>query len=141
VGAATSFQASSGQVGLGVLDTYLGNQITNNTFTQSPSVNGNLWTLNSAAAATNWTGGVGLGVGTFNASAQPGTSLNLYNYAVTTSNNGTALSTSSLLGTFSLSGTTLTFNTVSSVPVPAALWLLASGILGLGATRRRRVTA
>ena len=46
-----------------------------------------------------------------------------------------------LLGSWSsLSDGTLTFNSVSAVPVPAAVWLFGSGLVGLvGVARRRKV--
>ncbi len=44
------------------------------------------------------------------------------------------------LGTLTLSGTTLTYNSVAApeVPVPAAAWLMGSALLGLGGVARRR---
>ena len=54
----------------------------------------------------------------------------------TTANDGLAY----LLGTFTFNGTTLSFTgEQSAVPIPAAGWLLGSGLLGLlGISRRRR---
>jgi hypothetical protein len=47
------------------------------------------------------------------------------------------------IGAFTFSGNTLTYTlaAVSSVPLPAAAWLLISGLLGFGAVSRRRETA
>lgn len=43
------------------------------------------------------------------------------------------------LGSFTLNGTTLTYNTnAPEVPVPAAVWLLGSALVGLGGVARRR---
>lgn len=42
------------------------------------------------------------------------------------------------LGSFTLSGTTLTYNNAPEVPVPAAVWLLGSALVGLGGVARRR---
>jgi hypothetical protein len=45
---------------------------------------------------------------------------------------------SEILGTFTLNGNILTYNTPAEVPVPAAAWLMGSALLGLGAVGRRR---
>jgi len=69
-------------------------------------------------------------------------------YAITSQSgqpNGTSFSlgTASLAGTIGAANLTLNFagNTVSAVPIPAAVWLFGSGLLGLaGVGRRRAVT-
>ena len=140
---AFGFVGSSALAAVSSFDSYIGNY--GAAFTANAS-NGGLQTLNLAGSAANRWNGTGLpgtsltiggfnGAGAINNAASP---LALYSYTVTTDPNNAA-ATAVKLGTFTLSGTTLTFTGLSSVPVPAALWLLASGILGLGAAGRRRV--
>jgi hypothetical protein len=129
---AFAFNGGSTQSAVAVFDTYLGTQAA--AFRANAS-NAGLQTLSVAGTAANkWTA-TGLGVQNFNAVGSIASPLDLYSYTVTT-DSITAPATAVKVGSFSLVGTTLTF---TSVPVPAALWLLASGILGLGAAGRRRV--
>jgi hypothetical protein len=54
---------------------------------------------------------------------------------------GTVLGNSSGAGLFTFAGSTLTYtlgSVVAQTPLPAAAWLLISGLLGLGAVGRRR---
>jgi len=100
-----------------------------------------------AATTGNW-GPVSAAVGMpgnnlnltgFTSSAAVGTAISLYGITTGTATDvSTTAATTAKLGTFTLTGSTLSF---SNVPVPAALWLLASGILGLGAAGRRRKIA
>jgi hypothetical protein len=81
-------------------------------------------------------------------SATPGTgSLNFYKYVADarTRNpaHGSFVGNSAGAGVFTLNGNVLTYTlaAASQVPLPAAGWLLISGLLGLGAVGRRRDAA
>lgn len=105
-----------------------------------------------ASSWTNTTGGPNapgksLGVAGFIGTGTPGSSsLVMYNIASTSTDGSGPAATYTLIGNgsnngvFTLSGTTLTYTlaAVSQVPLPAAAWLLISGLLGLGAAGRRR---
>jgi len=72
-------------------------------------------------------------------SATVGTALSMYSY--TSTGRSTAPTTSSVLGTWTLSGNVLSFVSAAT-PLPAAAWLFMSGLLGFGGvTRRRRLAA
>lgn len=58
--------------------------------------------------------------------------------------NGFGASTIALIGSFNLSGNTLTYTSGTggpAVPLPAAVWLLGSGLMGLAGVGRRRQKA
>jgi len=117
-------------------------------------LNGDVTTLNTnlgAATSTNQgvfgtatsAGGTALnlyGGGLDMSGVAPGTAVTLY--GVTGNGSGSGSTTAFSLGTaiFSLANDTLTFtgNTTSAVPLPAAVWLLGSGLLGLAGVGRRR---
>jgi hypothetical protein len=132
---AFAFRGDSTQTAVSNFDTYLGNFAAS---FRANALNNGMQTYSVAGtSASRWTA-TGLGIANFNAAGAIGSPLDLYSYTVTNDLN-TAPATAVKVGSFSLVGTTLTFTGLSSVPVPAALWLLASGILGLGAAGRRRV--
>jgi hypothetical protein len=112
-----------------------------NSFTSGgTSTTGNWGPVNSLATMP----GYNLSLTGLVANAAIGTAINLFSVTTTQTgaDAGTDAATATKLGTFTLSGSTLTFsNVVSSVPLPAALWLLASGVFGLGAAGRRRKIA
>lgn len=94
--------------------------------------------LASWSATTNVNGpGFNLGLAGFNAQQTVGSPIDLY--AVTSTGARTAPVLSGSLGTFTLSGNVLTFSSaVTQAPLPAAAWLLVSGLLGFGGAARRR---
>ncbi len=85
------------------------------------------------------------GNSTANAGIAFGATGNFYDITGTTTGSGihkTFTENKLDLGTFSLSGNTLTFTPVaaSAVPVPAAVWMFGTGLLGLlGLNRRKAV--
>jgi hypothetical protein len=88
-------------------------------------------------AGLTTTGYIGATFGIDTAGAIGGETLSLWNYGF-----GAASSTkfANLLGSVTLSGNTLKFNSAATpeVPVPAAAWLMGSALLGLGGVARRR---
>jgi hypothetical protein len=89
------------------------------------------------SALTSWNGKFG-GV----TDVAEGSPNDFYNF---TQNKGTGTTTTTpsnqtLLGTFSFSGSTLTYAAAgnTAVPLPAAVWLLGSGLFGLFGIGRRR---
>ncbi len=95
---------------------------------------GSVW-----GAATGNTGGSTdlYGQGPNSAGIGLGTSVPLYGV---TGNNGTGTVQSYILGDLELT-VNGTLETISAVPLPAAVWLFASGLLGLAGVGRRRSTA
>jgi hypothetical protein len=90
-----------------------------------------------ASALTSWNGKFG-GV----TDVAEGSPNDFYNF---TQNKGTGTTTTTpsnqtLLGTFTLSGSTLSYTAAGStaVPLPAAVWLLGGGLFGLVGIGRRR---
>jgi hypothetical protein len=55
--------------------------------------------------------------------------------------NSTLLATVTNIGTVTLSASGLTFTAPAPVPLPAAIWLLGSGLLGLAGVGRRKLAA
>lgn len=116
--------------------------------TNMSAVNG-YQTFVSTGSSNNWgptaaistAPGKNLGQTGFDFTAAVGSALNFYSYVVSASasDQPTTASTATKLGSFTLTGSTLTFTGLT--PIPAALWLLSSGLLGLGAARRRRSAA
>jgi hypothetical protein len=91
--------------------------------------------------ATNWFGG---NQNNFITSAGGGTSFGsttLYTVTASEVGGGGSLATSKGVYTVSLTSTGLTYTAISSVPLPAAVWLLGSGLLGLAGVARRKIAA
>jgi hypothetical protein len=108
------------------------------------------------SSSDNQTAGVGTGFNPFAVGTQDAT--NWYNetgnvstnglgtqatfYLLTAGNQSTGtLAKISSLFNVSLTASGLTFSPLSAVPLPAALWLLGSGLLGLAGVARRKVSA
>jgi hypothetical protein len=122
--------------------------------TSASQYNGWISAINAATLTNNTSTTVGFGVGTggvaaknafisslFPAGAAVGTAQNLYNFSETALGAGGGVNafegTQQL--TLNANGTFTVGSGTSAVPVPAAAWLLGSGVLGLfGVGRRRR---
>jgi hypothetical protein len=122
---------------IGILNTPSGVTVASgNGYDASPSPGaGPLYT--DASGLTSWNGKFG-GV----TDVAEGSLNDFYNFTQTKTATSTTASpsTPTLLGTFSLSGSTLTYTAAGStaVPLPAAVWLLGSGLFGLVGIGRRR---
>jgi hypothetical protein len=107
---------------------------TNNSVFSTAISTGGLWDTSSGSNVANW-------FANGSATQQTGYgSTTLYTMTM-----GSALTSQigvANLGTVSLSSTGLTFSSgTSAVPLPAALWLLGSGLLGLAGVGRRKSAA
>ena len=102
--------------------------------------------VGSGAMAENWgpvaatptAPGKGLGLTGIDFTATVGSPLSFY--TITSNSVDAAINSAGSIvktGIFTLTGSSLSY--AAAVPLPAALWLLGSGVLGLGAARRRRV--
>jgi hypothetical protein len=108
------------------------------TFANGNNITGNVW--------GGTPGGVGAGsvteygTGPSQTGIAPGTSETLY---AITGNNGTGTVQSYILGTLAFASGNLTLTAPTApVPLPAAVWLFGSGLLGLvGVGRRRSIAA
>jgi hypothetical protein len=103
----------------------------------------NQFTNNAAAANyANANYGAGLNTFSYNAAASTGTALPFYEL-VSKMGSTSIATTSTFAGVFTidLSSDTLTYTVPSSVPLPAGVWLLVSGLAGLGVFGRRRTVA
>jgi hypothetical protein len=93
-----------------------------------------VWDITASGGTSSW-------YGTNPTQQTLGTIASLYSEVA---NNAAASSTkgvTTLLGTVSLSSAGLAVNVGSPVPLPAAVWLLGSGLLGLTGVARRRSKA
>ncbi|MEI6626818.1 MAG: VPLPA-CTERM sorting domain-containing protein [Thermoleophilia bacterium] len=102
--------------------------------------------LSAGTTATNWgptasmstAPGKGLGLTGIDFTAAVGSPLSFY--TITSNSVDAAINSAGSIvktGIFTLTGSSLSY--AAAVPLPAALWLLGSGVLGLGAARRRRL--
>lgn len=104
---------------------------------QTVSVSG----LNSWSQTTNANGpGATYQLAGFNAQAAVGSAIDLFSFTGPGGRGTGAPTQSASFGTFTLSGNTLSFVSAAGAqtPLPAAAWLLASGLLGFGGVSRRR---
>lgn len=155
----TSSKTGTNSAGLGVMDaggvqSLLGTAVETATGTALSQYNGWISTINGATLTSNTSTSVGFGVGTggvpaknafisslFPVGASVGTAQNLYNFSETALGQGGGVNgfegTQQI--TLNANGTFTVGSGTSGVPVPAAAWLLGSGLLGLfGVGRRRR---
>jgi hypothetical protein len=106
----------------------------NNTYFANAADGNNTLPLFLAQSMQNWKG--------FGPTNTQSVGQNSFFYDVIAAN-GFGTATTSLLGTFNLTGNTLTYTAAGgpTVPLPAAVWLLGSGLLGLAGVGRRRQSA
>jgi hypothetical protein len=110
-----------------------GTSITINNDTQASGTGFNPFAL--GADVSNWYGGT-----TPISTSGLGTSANFYLVSAASQAVGaTAAQTELFTATLSASG--LTFANLTAVPIPAAVWLLGSGLLGFAGVMRRKSTA
>jgi len=99
-----------------------------------PATNGKNWSVGSNP-------GTNFGVSGYVPTGTVGTSsLNFYETVTSSDISNASASATKLAGTWALSSTGLLTYTVasSSTPLPAAVWMLLSGLLGFGSIARRR---
>ena len=133
--------------GLAAIDAYVTKNLPNSTtifkgtgtsyWAVTPSGPGNTdsFTMNSLAGLGGGAVGSPLNLISYIAGGTPGGADDIANTPVVTS----AVGSSGNRGVFNLSGSTLSYSVgASTVPLPAAGWLLISGLLGLVAISRRR---
>jgi hypothetical protein len=105
-----------------------------------PTSTGNSWFI-PAGTIPNYTPASWLptwnGHSTFNTLSSPGTASNFY---FLTGSGSSGRSTDTLIGSMNFAAGVLTYtsNNASAVPLPAAVWLLGSGLVGLMGIGRRR---
>jgi hypothetical protein len=118
------------------IDTNLASTTAKSVFATTVAAGG-IWDAAAANNLSNW-----YAQGTVTTQTGIGTSTALYHVAMGAGETSPLVVTS--LGTVSLTSAGLTFTASSSgtpVPLPAAVWLLGSGLLGLAGVGRRKIAA